>query len=166
MTTQWSDVQPDGQRYPLQPMPGSGPALKPKRFGWPTLIIASVISWIVGVIMIMALLPANTGYEGLPAPSETITETTTPVGAPASCLEALDLADEGFNEASKVMGVAAEVITLMPKVIDAVLAYDSDALEAISAKVRTATTKIEKAGGKMSDLAPKYNAAKAECRGE
>jgi hypothetical protein len=47
------------QQPPQPPQVPPPQPTKPKRFGWPTVIIASVVSWLIGVVMIMMVLPAN-----------------------------------------------------------------------------------------------------------
>ena len=95
-------------------------------------------------------------------PAPTVTATSTP----QACLDALDMADEGFDISASVIGVAADTMQLMPDVVDAVLAYDADAIDAVTAKVKRYTAKIEGYTEEMSDLSPRYSAAKAECRGD
>jgi len=144
-----------------------------KRFGWLGIVVAVVVTWILAAVL---LGPSTTAPIAAPAPTVTATATATEtvttaavppeMKSPDSCLEALDYADKGFAVSSDVIGVAAKVIQLMPKVVDAVLAYDADEIEKIAKKVRGYTGDIESYSQEMGDLAPKYNAAKAECRGE
>src|SRR5512133_2155949 len=68
-------------QQPPQPPPAPPtPPTKTKRFGWPTLIITAVISFILA----MFLIQSPSGYEGSPVPTETVTatETITETAAP------------------------------------------------------------------------------------
>jgi hypothetical protein len=81
----------------------------------------------------------------------TVTESPAPLQkTPQACLDALDNADRGFDLAFKIMDY-------FDPAMDAVLDMDVS-------KVHRLTRKTGKAADKMGDLAPKYNAAKAECQ--
>lgn len=81
-------------------------------------------------------------------PERVVTKTVTK--SSPKCIEALDLADEGFTIASQSMSAAGEGFTA---------AGNLDV-----AGINAAKVKIEATGGELGDLAPSYNMAKAACR--
>jgi len=90
----------------------------------------------------------------VPGPTKTVTNTVEKEveKTPDVCLEALDLADKGFGYATEALNIASEAFT-------SVSTLDFDALDA-------QTEGMERVNGQITDLAPKYNAAKTACRGK
>lgn len=80
----------------------------------------------------------------------TVTKTVTKPVAPKSCRDALNYADEGF-------GYSAEAMKAAQRAFEAISASDLG-------KLQEQVPIITASGELMSDLAPKYNAAKASCR--
>src|SRR5207344_3286137 len=142
---------PESRRAYIPPPPT--PPKKPSPWVIVGIIAGSLLLLLVVLGACVAALsgPGSSTAPDVPAATVTATETApaeTVEKTPQACLDALDYADQGF-------GIAAKVIGVMPAVIDAVLALDTDRINGITAK-------IERYSTKMSKLSPKYNAAKAE----
>jgi hypothetical protein len=105
-------------------------------------VIAAVIGLLIGAGIGVA------GQKAEPATAETVT--VTEEITPPACLEALELADQGFTYAGEAMGAA------------------SDGFEAGSrfdiAGIEAATERISQAGDKIEAITADYQAAKAACR--
>jgi hypothetical protein len=88
----------------------------------------------------------------VPGPERVVTKTETKEVevTPQSCLTALDLAEQGFDYASEAMGYMSAAMTAAGNI-------DLAGVQQASADLKTVTPKMEA-------LAPKANAAKAECR--
>jgi hypothetical protein len=65
-------MPPHGSQPPYSPVPVQQQPKKPKRFGWPTVIITSVISLFVGMLFAFAGEPTTTA---VPEATATVTET-------------------------------------------------------------------------------------------
>jgi hypothetical protein len=114
------------------------PPAPPKGRLWRTraLVIAAIVAGLVG---------AGVGAATRPEPT-----TTTVAVAPQSCLDALDLADQGFTYAGEAMGAASDGF-------DAASRFDI-------AGLKDASARITAAGGKIEGITADYQAAKADCR--
>jgi len=86
---------------------------------------------------------------GTPGATKTVQGPTKTV-VPQSCLDALDMADSGFGLAADAMGIVSDAFT-------AISEFDMDGVERASAKLSETTSGF-------TDLSPKYNAAKEQCR--
>jgi hypothetical protein len=118
------------------------PPAPPKRRLWRTraVVIAATVGALIGI---------GAGAATRPEPS-TVTRTEAVEVAPQSCLDALDLADEGFTYAGEAMGAASDGF-------DAASRFDVDGLNA-------ASDRITAAGDKIQGITAAYQAAKADCR--
>lgn len=92
----------------------------------------------------------------VPGPTVTVTskpvvKTKTVTTVPQACLNALDYADQGFEQATKSMQAAATGF-------QAVSDFDVAALQA-------QVPVIQETGRKLGEIGPKYVAAKSICRG-
>jgi hypothetical protein len=116
------------------------PPAPPKRRLWRTraVVIATVVGALIGI---------GAGAAIQPEPS---TVTKTEAVAPQSCLDALDLADEGFTYAGEAMGAASDGF-------DAASRFDIAGLKAASGRITAA-------GDKIQGITGAYQAAKADCR--
>jgi hypothetical protein len=119
------------------------PPAPPKRRLWRTRAV--VIAAVVG-----ALLGIGAGTAAQPEPSTVTRIEGVLEVAPQSCLEALDLADEGFGYAGEALQASADGF-------DAASRFDVAGIEA-------ATERIELAGDHVEGIITDYQAAKAECR--
>jgi hypothetical protein len=121
------------------------PSPPQRRRTWKTraVVIAAVAGLLVG-----AGIGASAKEVAPATPAETVT--LTEEVTPPACLEALDLADQGFTYAGEAMGAA------------------SDGFEAGSrfdiAGIEAATERISQAGDKIEAITADYQAAKAACR--
>jgi hypothetical protein len=71
-------MPPDGSQPPYGPVPVQQPPKKPKRFGWPTVIITAVITLFVGMLFAFGGEPTPTAMpEATATVTETVTETET-----------------------------------------------------------------------------------------
>lgn len=95
----------------------------------------------------LALLAVTGCSAGAPTPTVTVTESA---GTPKSCLEALDLAEEGFQFAADAMYAASDAFT-------AINSLDLDALDQAAADMGAANGDIE-------SISEEYRAASADCR--
>jgi hypothetical protein len=88
----------------------------------------------------------------VPTPGPTVTKTVekeVPV-TPEACLRYITLSEEGFGHAGDAMGIMSEALTAAGEFNVAAMNAANDKLKAITPK--------------MNELAPKSNAAKAECK--
>lgn len=86
----------------------------------------------------------------IPGPERVVEHRVEVPIVPQVCLEALDLADQGFGHSAAAMSHAQDGFI-------AISEYDSKGLE-------EATRGMESSADKLNALAPRYNAAKAACR--
>lgn len=125
-----------------------------KRWAWPAVAAAALL---VGTGIGSATQPepttqtvTQTKVRTVPGPTKTVVKTDVQEKTPASCLTALDYADQGFGYASESMGYAQEGF-------EAVSNLDIDKLQQV-------TPKLQRVNEKIGSLAPKYRAAKDACR--
>jgi hypothetical protein len=118
------------------------PPAPPKRRLWRTraLVIAAGIAAVIG---------AGAGAATQPEPN-TVTKTEIVEVAPQSCLDAIDLADEGFTYSAEAMDAAADGFGAASR-------FDVAGLNA-------ASDRISAAGGKIQGITADYQTAKADCR--
>jgi hypothetical protein len=119
------------------------PPAPPKRWLWRTRAV--VTAAVVG-----ALLGIGAGTAAQPEPSTVTRIEGVLEVAPQSCLDALDLADEGFTYAGEAMGAASDGF-------DAASRFDVAGLNDASARIR-------RAGDQIESITADYQAAKADCR--
>lgn len=114
------------------------------------------------VVAALALAAAACGTStGQPQAAQTITHVIEV--PPQSCLDALDLAQQGFLHASEAMGLSAETANIMVQVLDElttagdVSAESVRRLEAVNAELVVNTDEV-------NVLAPLFVDAAGECR--
>jgi hypothetical protein len=125
---------------------GAPSSTKPKR---------SKLPGIVGIVALIAgiTIGASGGESEAATPTakvETKTVTETVEKTPQACLDALDVADEGFEVSSELVGTAG-------KAFAAISELDVAELHKLNADMDPLT-------GKLNKLAPRYVAAKEACR--
>jgi hypothetical protein len=96
----------------------------------------------------------------------------TPAGAsgaessevPASCLDALDYADEGFGIAGSAVELMAEGFAVSGDAIMAVSNYDIAGIQAATADMKRITAEIEVQNDEIDAISLPYRQARDDCR--
>jgi hypothetical protein len=141
------------QQYP----PQQHAAASKKRRRWvPWVAYPAVL--LLGIIIGSAGGGTDTPAASAPGATTTVTvtkpapapKTITQTRVPASCLKALDYADQGFTLAGQALEYASAALT-------AVGDFDL-------AKIEEQTAKMAAVNKKVTVLQPRWSAAKAECR--
>ena len=113
-----------------------------------------VILWVVGGVAAAGLLIGATQQGGTPAPAPiavpSATSETTRDSVPASCITALQKADESLTVADRIRTLAGEGF-------DAVARGDA-------AELRRIATRIQNQQALLSDRQAEYRTARDECR--
>jgi len=110
------------QQPPLKYMATGEPVVppKPKRFGWPTVLITAFVSWLLGAIMILMLLspgtPDASTYESQSNASATGTEAASQPTTQAPSLTASDFAVSLKIISKQCFDTAGCVVEYRPKI--------------------------------------------------
>lgn len=112
---------------------------------------------------------ASEATEASPAPTVTVTATKTTeaepvVQVPAACVEALDLAEEGFSLSADAMDSSSKVILEVPNLIDAILYTDVTEVERITSVVQGESSTMDGYNTDIEKVAESYQSASQECR--
>jgi len=113
-------------------------------------------AWVAAITTTLGALALGFAGGVVAAPAET----------PASCLEALEYADE-LNEQSNQMAVYfAELSDISGRAIEAAVRWDVTELESLTAETEALTSDLEALSDEVDETYAAYETARDECRAE
>lgn len=128
--------------------------------------LTALIALVVGIASAGNATPtATTAAKATPAPTVTVpgpTTTVTKSEVPSVCIDALDAGEKVASVGSTALQNAGKALGTVPDLINALVEMDTDAMEAINAKMTKLNGTLDPE--EMTDAVSDYNDRASQCR--